>query len=86
MVGAWAFRTVLKMHYKSSLVYLGTGGAAGKITATEKCALKGLASWSDISLSDSRGGEESRKGMERSFLWRQPRPWTEVILTLIFFF
>ena len=65
MVGAQAFRMVLRICYSSSLLYLRTVGAAVRITVTRNFILGGPVSWSDNS--DLGVREESGRVIRRYF-------------------
>ena len=67
---------VLRIRYKSFLVYLGIMGAVARITATRRFALRGPVGWSDKSLSDSGIGEKSKRVTEGRFSRGRPRSWT----------
>ena len=68
MVRAWAYKKILKIYYKSSLVYLGMRNIAIGITAIGRYGPRYLASWLDNLSSKSRGEKESRKATKRCFL------------------
>ena len=72
----------MKIYYKFSLVYLKIEGATAGTTA--KYGPGGPTNWLDSLSSDSRDRKESIRATEGHFLQKRPRPWTEVILKLIF--
>lgn len=65
MVGAWTSKTVLKLRFNFSLVYLGTAGVATKMTAIGSFAPRGFADCFENS--DLESKEESRRVTEERF-------------------
>ena len=83
MVGAQAFRTVLKICCKSFLVYLGTTRVAIRIKVMERFAFEGPADWFDNF--ESGGEKESKKTSKECSQLEWLRLWIEVILGTNFF-
>lgn len=72
MVGAQTSKIVLRICYKSFLVYLGTRGAMVMIIAIEKFASRSPVDWSDNLSSNLGEGEvESKRVIEEHFLQKQ---------------
>lgn len=71
MVRAWASRIVLKVHYKSFLIYLKIAEVATEMTKMGRFAFRGPASLSENSDLGSR--EKSKRATERHF--RHERLW-----------
>ena len=68
MIGAQASKTVLKMSYKFSLIYLGIRNVAVEIIVIERLAFGGLMSWLDNSSSNLKSGEESKRATKEPSL------------------
>lgn len=83
MVGARISKKVLKIRYKSSLVYLGIGGAAVGIIAIEKSVIRSPMDWLNNLSSYSGDGKESKRAIEGCFLWGWPQLQAKIILELI---
>ena len=83
MAGTQASKTVLKIYYRSSLIYLVIVGAVVETTAIRSFALRGPTGY--LENSDLGGEEESRRVIERRSWRGWLRPWIKIILALIFF-
>ena len=81
--GVWASKTVLKIRYKSFSESSRISVAAARVTAIGGFGAESPASC--LENSDLGDREESRRAMERRFGREQLRPYTTIILALIFF-
>ena len=66
MVGAQAFKMVLRIRCKFSLIYLGIKGATAETTASY--GFGSLTDWSDNLSSDLRSKKKSKKAIKRRVL------------------
>lgn len=80
MVEVQGFKTVLKIRYKSFLVYLGTRGKLTNITVIKRFAFKVLAGKLDNLSFGSEGKKELEKVTKGRFLQRRSQPHIEIVL------